>query len=104
LVVLVTTRFKRANYRNTLDELMCLNQQGSVDDYWHQFEHLRSRMILKGKHFSEKDFVDVFISGLKCEIKPLVMAFKPIALDEAVEYAYYMESVMDSQFKKLRSN
>jgi Retrotransposon gag protein len=81
LVALVTTRFKRANYRNTLDELRCLNQQGSVDEYWHQFERLRSKMILEGRFFSKKDFVDVFISGLKCEIKPLVMTFKSITLD-----------------------
>jgi hypothetical protein len=58
-------------------------------------------MILQGGQFSERDFVDVFISGLNCEIKPLVIAFKPDTLDGAVEYAYYMENVTDSQFKKL---
>jgi Ty3 transposon capsid-like protein len=102
LVALVTTRFKRTTCRNTLDELRSLNQQGLVDDYWHQFQRLRSRMILEGRQFSERDFVDVFISGLKCEIKPLVMAFKPDTLDGAMEYVYFMESATDSQFKKLK--
>jgi hypothetical protein len=63
LVSLVTNRFKRIIHKNTLDELKVLNQSSTVDEYWHLFEKSHSRMLLEGRWFSEKDFIDVFISG-----------------------------------------
>jgi Ty3 transposon capsid-like protein len=103
LVKLVTNRFKRVNSRNTLEELKGLNQAGSVEEYWNQFEKLRSRMLLEGRQFSTKDFIDAFISGLKGEIKPFVMIFKPETLDNALDYALHMESATESQFRKLKN-
>jgi hypothetical protein len=73
-----------------------------VEEYWLLFEKLRSRMLLEGRHLSERDFIDVFVSGLKGAIKPLVMAFKPNSLDKAFEYALYMESAYETQMKNLR--
>jgi hypothetical protein len=73
-----------------------------VEEYWLLFEKLRSRMLLEGRHLSERDFIDVFVSGLKGAIKPLVVAFKPNSLDKAFEYALYMESTYETQMKKLR--
>jgi Retrotransposon gag protein len=72
LVRLVNVRFKRINAKSTLDELKALNQMGKVKDYRAQFERLRSRILLDGRRFSERDFIDTFMSGLKGEIKPFV--------------------------------
>jgi hypothetical protein len=68
--------FKKAYSKNSLDELKSLNQLGSVEKYWYQFEKLRSRMILEGRQFSKREFINAFISRLKGEIKSFVFAFK----------------------------
>jgi hypothetical protein len=58
--------------------------------------------LLEGRRFSEKDFIDSFINGLKDEIKPFVITFKPHTLDAALEYALYMESTTETQFKRMK--
>jgi hypothetical protein len=58
--------------------------------------------LLEGKNFSERDFIDTFVSGLKGEIKPFVLAFKPTTVDEAWKYALYMENATDNQYKKFK--
>jgi Retroviral aspartyl protease len=99
----VSSRFKRINTRNTLDDLKSLNQHGTVEEYWLQFEKLRSRILLEGRNFNERDFIDTFVSGLKGEIKPFVLAFKPNTVDEAWEYALYMENATENQYKKFKT-
>jgi hypothetical protein len=80
---------------NTLDELESLHQTGIVHEYWHHFERWRSHILLEGTRFSDKDFIDSFISGLKGEIKSFVLAFKHESLDAALEYALYIENATD---------
>jgi hypothetical protein len=80
-----------------------LHQTGTVEDYWQHFEKWKSRILIKGRRFSEKNFIDSFISGLKGEIKPMVMAFKPGSLDAALEYVLCIESAIESQFKCIRT-
>jgi hypothetical protein len=53
--------------------------------------------------FSEGDFIDVFVGGLKGGVKAFVKAFKPLALDAAFELAQLMEGAMESQYRKLKS-
>jgi Reverse transcriptase (RNA-dependent DNA polymerase)/RNase H-like domain found in reverse transcriptase/Retroviral aspartyl protease/Retrotransposon gag protein len=103
LVQLVKSRFSRVISNNTLDELKTLQQHGSIEEYWHQFEKWRSRILLKGRRFTERDFIDSFISGLKGEVKPFVLAFKPISVDAALEYTQYMESATETQLKRMKS-
>jgi Retrotransposon gag protein len=38
LVRLVHVRFKKVNTKSTLDKLQGLNQHGTVEEYWYQFE------------------------------------------------------------------
>jgi Retrotransposon gag protein len=52
LIRLVTSRFNKINSKNSLNELKSLNQLGSVEEYWQQFEKLRSRMLLEGRKFT----------------------------------------------------
>jgi hypothetical protein len=42
------------------------------------------------------------MSGLKGEIKSLVMVFKPAFLEETYEYALYMESASECQLRKFK--
>jgi Retroviral aspartyl protease/Ty3 transposon capsid-like protein len=104
LVQLVNVRFKRITAKNTMEELKALNQTGTVEEYWIQFERVRSRILLDGRRFSERDFIDTFVSGLKGEIKPFVQVFKPSTLEEALEYALQMEMTSDNQYKRIKNN
>jgi Reverse transcriptase (RNA-dependent DNA polymerase)/Retroviral aspartyl protease/Retrotransposon gag protein len=103
LIQLVKSRFRRVISNNTLDELKTLQQHGSIEEYWHQFVKWRSRILLEGRRFTERDFIDSFISGLKGEVKPFVLAFKPVSVDAALEYAQYMESATETQLKRMKS-
>jgi Retrotransposon gag protein len=104
LVRLVQSRFTNPVSSNTLDNLKHMNQIATVNEYIEQFEKLRSRILLEGRNFSERDFMDSFISGLKGELKPMVMTFKPPSLVSAYEYALYMESAVEIQQKRWRTN
>jgi Retrotransposon gag protein len=102
LVRLVHYRFKKVNSKNSLEEFKSLLQMGSMEEYWYLVEKLKSRMLLEGRQLTEKDFIDVFISGLKGEIKPFVLAFKHVSFEAALEYALYIESATDCQYKKIK--
>jgi Ty3 transposon capsid-like protein len=104
LIRLVASRFKKINSKNSLEELKGLNQLGYIEEYWQHFEKLKSRLLLEGRQFTDKDFIDVFISGLKGEIKPFVLAFDPQTLDAALNYALYMESATECQYKRLKQS
>jgi Retrotransposon gag protein len=69
LVRLVQSHFTNPVSNNTLDDLKHMNQIATVHEYMEQFEKLRSRILLEGRNFSERDFMDSFISGLKGGIK-----------------------------------
>jgi Ty3 transposon capsid-like protein len=106
LTRLVSSRFKRINTINTLDDLKSLNQHGTIEEYWLQFEKLRSRILLEGRNFSERDFIDTFVSGLKGEIKPFVLAFKPTTVDEDenIHYIWRMQQITNIRNSKLSPN
>jgi hypothetical protein len=58
--------------------------------------------LFEGRHLTEADFINIFVGGLKGKIKPFVKIFKSSTLEEAYEYALYMEQTTDSPFKKLK--
>jgi RNase H-like domain found in reverse transcriptase/Reverse transcriptase (RNA-dependent DNA polymerase)/Integrase zinc binding domain/Retroviral aspartyl protease/Ty3 transposon capsid-like protein/Integrase core domain/Chromo (CHRromatin Organisation MOdifier) domain len=103
LIRLIKKRFQRQGGKNGMDELKELHQNGSVEEYIEQFERLRSKLLIENRLFTETDFIDVFYSGLKQEIRAFVRAFKPQSLDETFEYALQMESALDTQLKKLKA-
>lgn len=50
---------------------------------------------MEGRHFPESVYVEGFISGLKEDIKPFVIAFNPSTLIETYELALQMELAFD---------
>jgi hypothetical protein len=92
------------NFRNNSEEFKNLQQLGSVEEYWYLVEKLKLRMLLEGRQLTENDLIDIFISGLKGEIKSFVLAFNPVSLEATLEYAVYIESATDCQYKKLKAN
>jgi Ty3 transposon capsid-like protein len=87
LVRLVRKCFQRTSIKNGMEELNDSHQYGSVEDYIEQFERLRLRLLLENRLFTEVDFINAFIGGLKVDIKAFVKLFKPLSLDDTFEYA-----------------
>jgi Retrotransposon gag protein/RNase H-like domain found in reverse transcriptase len=77
LVQLVQKRFVKPSARNALEDWKSLHHNSTVSEYLEQFEKLRSRLLLEGRHFSDADYIDTFVGGLKGEIKAFVKIFKP---------------------------
>jgi hypothetical protein len=86
-----------------MKELLSLHQTGSIDDYIELFERLKSKLLLENRLFSETDFLDAFVRGLKLEIKSFVKVFKPQGLDDAYEHALHLEGAIEYQYKRLKS-
>lgn len=68
------------------------------------FGKIKSRLLLKGKALQNSFLIETFLSGLKKDIKLMVMAFKPNKLADAYEVAYFMESVSEGQMKRLKAS
>ncbi|OMO52671.1 Retrotransposon gag protein [Corchorus olitorius] len=83
-------RFGCNQYRNPLSELIALKQIGSVDDYYDQFESLLNLLKL-----SDEDAMSFFITNLKSELHQQVNLSQPKSLAQAVNYARYVESLMN---------
>jgi hypothetical protein len=94
--------FRMPTARTALEDWKMMQQLTSVSDYFEQFEKLRTRLVLEGRQFSHTDYVDVFICGLKGELKPFVKIFKLVTVEEALEYALYVEEANECQFKKFK--
>jgi Retrotransposon gag protein len=103
LVKLIKRHFQRLGTRNGMEEPKELHQTGSIDDYIELFERLRFKLLLKNRLFTEIDFMDAFVGGLKPEIKAFVKAFQPQTLDATFTYACHMECAIDTQLRRLKA-
>jgi hypothetical protein len=65
LVRLIQKYFQLGIANTGLDDLKTLTQSGTVHNYLQQFEQLKSMLLLEGCYFTEINFVDIFIGGLK---------------------------------------
>jgi Retrotransposon gag protein len=103
LVRLIRKQFSRKGGRNGMEELLDLRHSGSVEEYIEMFERLRSKLLIENKLFSEHDFIDTFVGGLKPDIRAFVKAFHPTLLEAAYDYALNMEGAVDSQFRRIKN-
>jgi Ty3 transposon capsid-like protein len=102
LVTLVHKRFVKVNAKSALEEWKDIHQIGTVIEYYGQFDKLRSRLLLERRKFSEVDYIDAFVGGLKGEIKSFVKLFKPVTIEEAFESALHVEDALESQSRKFK--
>jgi hypothetical protein len=70
-----------------MEELMELHQTIGVGEYIYRFERLHARLLLENRLFSENDFIDAFIGGLKPELRVFINAFKPTILEDVYDHA-----------------
>ena len=80
---------------NVIEEFNKLRQEGSV-----RFEELRSLMWSAQLTLMEHYFVSSFISGLKDDMRPMVMMMMPTTVKQATEEARLQELTLEVIFKK----
>ncbi|CAI9102148.1 OLC1v1000370C1 [Oldenlandia corymbosa var. corymbosa] len=80
-----------------IQELHSLKQSQTVEMYQKTFEKTREALIALNYEFTEEDFISSFLSGLKEEIRGLVLDAKPKTLDDAFGLAQTAE--VDVEFK-----
>ncbi|KAL5710528.1 hypothetical protein ACHQM5_021078 [Ranunculus cassubicifolius] len=87
----VCDRFEDIHKSNYIGHFNKLIQTGSVEDYFTQFEDLKSFMTSKNPSFTDEYFVLSFLSGLKEEIRIAVQMFQPSTLNQAFYLAKLQE-------------
>lgn len=76
---------------NVVEKINRLQQTDSIEGYIDEFQDLRSLMSQQNHMLPDSYFLDSFVGGLEPTVKPIVRAFKPKIVSEAVEYARYQE-------------
>ena len=64
-------------------------------EYMHQFELIQSRLQVELPYLPESHYITPFVSGLREDIKHLVLAKHPTDLLDAFEQAKHMEIALD---------
>ncbi|KAK2986483.1 hypothetical protein RJ640_001006 [Escallonia rubra] len=72
----ITARFAKLFKESVIGEFHKLRQVGTVEQYYNEFETLRSIMVNEGCKFDDSYFTHSFISGLKDEIRLEVDKFE----------------------------
>lgn len=91
-------RFGPNTYEDAVGDLTKLKQTTTVKAYQEQFEILAN----KTQNLPENFFVSCFISGLKEEIQPGVLMFRPTSITQAIGLAKLQEASIDAITKKTR--
>ena len=68
-----------------------LQQTGTLDDYIAKFKELKALFLMTNPTMPESYFLESFIGGLKAAVKPLVRAFNPRTVDDAIEQGRFQE-------------
>ena len=74
-----------------MEDFNRLQQTGTLDEYIAKFEELKALLLMSSPTMPESYFLESFIGGLKAAVKPLVRAFNPRIVDDAIEQARLQE-------------
>jgi Retrotransposon gag protein len=74
LVELLKIRFSKGEGISSYEQMKMLVQQGSVREYMKQFEIIKARSQVEFPYLAENHYVTAFISGLREDIKHLVIS------------------------------
>ncbi|XP_026441777.1 uncharacterized protein LOC113340943 [Papaver somniferum] len=91
LVLHLCARFENPIEENFVGSFNKLIQSSTVDDYYEEFESLKSLMLNMNPSLTDTYFVMRFLSGLKEEIGKSVSMFQPATLSEAFSLARLQE-------------
>jgi Reverse transcriptase (RNA-dependent DNA polymerase)/Retroviral aspartyl protease/Retrotransposon gag protein len=102
LIELIKVRFSMNEKGTSYEEMKKLVQNGIVRDYMKQFELIKSRSQVEFPYLPETHYVTAFVSGLREDIKHLVLSQQHKTLLGVFQYARHMEAALDFQIKRNR--
>lgn len=102
-VAMVMDRFEEEERENLVGDFNKLKQDGSVESYKIQFEQLKAFVLQNNRGLTEDYFVKSFLSGLKDEIRSMVMMMRPLTVNQAVHSAKMQERSMNQLNKGMRT-
>jgi glutaredoxin-related protein len=74
LIELIKVRFSKTENMNSYEEMKNLSQTSSMREYMRQFEIIKSRSQIEHPYLPESHYIIAFISGLRDDIKHLVIS------------------------------
>ncbi|KAK2978074.1 hypothetical protein RJ640_003567 [Escallonia rubra] len=87
MVKIVMDGFAKLFKESVIGEFHKLRQTGTVEQYYNEFETLRSIMANKGCRFDESYFIHNFVSGLRDKIRLKVDKFEVFDLSRSIYLA-----------------
>ncbi|KAK2965721.1 hypothetical protein RJ640_022248 [Escallonia rubra] len=100
----LTARFAKLFKESVIGEFHKLRQVGTVEQYYNDFEALRSIMVNEGCRFDDNYFIHSFISGLRDEIRLEVEKFEVYELSQAIFLARKQEASLTNSWHMPRTS
>jgi hypothetical protein len=80
-VLAVEKKFGADDYRKSIQELMCLKQEGTVEEYTQEFQDVQYQLCMFNTWLDEMFFTSHYVNGLKEEIRAVVQTQLPVLVD-----------------------
>ncbi|KAL5706540.1 hypothetical protein ACHQM5_024694 [Ranunculus cassubicifolius] len=94
-ILMIQARFFEDVGENIIGEFNKLRQTSTVEEYQSRFEELQSLMLQKNPSRTMEYFVASFISGLREDIRHIVLMFRPDTLQYAISLARLQETQLE---------
>ena len=91
----VELKFGAYDYQHAIDELLELQQTGTVEEYVSKFEALQYQVAMHDLGMGDTYFVSQFIKGLKPEIRYPVQGQVPGTMEKAMMLAKIQQTIQD---------
>jgi hypothetical protein len=93
-IAAVESEFGADDQRQSMKALLSLKQQGTVDEYYREFQALMYLVTMHNPNYDEHFFVTQFIKGLKSELRNMVEAQVPDSMERAVLLARVQQEIL----------
>ncbi|KAK2989832.1 hypothetical protein RJ640_029560 [Escallonia rubra] len=100
----VNSRFARLFKESVIGEFHKLKQLGTVEQYYNEFETIRSVLVNEGCKFEEDYYVQSFVSGLRDEIRLEIEKFELYDLSRTIYLARKREAALSRSWHQPRLN
>jgi hypothetical protein len=91
----VEEKFGAYDYRKTVQDLLSLRQEGSIEDYTKKFEAIQFQVSMFNTCFDDMFFTSHYVNGLRDDIKNLVQPQLPDSMDRASILAQLQQHVLE---------
>jgi hypothetical protein len=103
-ITAVEAEFGANDQRQSTKALLNLKQQGTVDEYYREFQELVYLITMYNPHYDEHFFVTQLINGLKTELRSMVEAQVPDTFECALQLARVQQEILAADKHKSRAS